>query len=61
MVLEGSYFLQNECVQVMKIIEVEPIRTRRSTTLVDNEPCTDAAKDMAALTGISEVRTGECD
>lgn len=45
----------------MKIIEVEPIRTRRSTTLMDNEPCTDAAKDMAALTGISEVGKGECD
>jgi hypothetical protein len=45
----------------MKIIEVEPIRTRRSTTWMDNEPCTDAAKDMAALTGISEVVKGDCD
>jgi hypothetical protein len=39
----------------MKIIEVEPIRTRRSTTLVDNEPCTDAAKDMAGLAWIMKL------
>lgn len=45
----------------MKIIEIEAIRTRLFTTFVDNERCTDVAKDMAELTGISEVGKGECD
>jgi hypothetical protein len=58
---KSIYLFNLNVTRVMKVIKVKAIRTGRSTTLVDNEPYIDAAKDMAVLTGISEVGKGECD